>query len=444
MHALMLQPDGKILIGGDFTSFNGTARSRVARLNSDGALDPTFDPGSGASAVIRDIALQLDGKVIVAGEFVFFNGALKMGVARLSSIGILESGFNVDSQPNENINEVRVLSSGKLLIAGEFFMSGVFPDIRNVERLTPNGEIDLTFDGPDSFPVLIDEDEGAVTTMALQADGDILIGGTFCAIDGVGRNRIARLKNVASTPLSINLSVLLDGLYDAGALLMSDQLRTAGLLPSNEPYTSLGYQHIGSGGGEVLQSAALSITGNNAIVDWVVVELRASLNTVWMSQSALLQRDGGVKGMDGLTSISFTTPPGPYYVAVRHRNHLGVMTATPITLSVSTPTLNFTSTATTTYGTAAQKQVDSKMLMWAGDATGNGVVKYTGTTNDRDPLLVAVGSTTPNNALTGQYSRLDTNLDGVVKYTGSANDRDVILTTVGSTTPANSRTQQLP
>jgi len=69
---------------------------------------------------------------------------------------------------------------------------------------------------------------------------------------------------------------------------------------------------------------------------------------------------------------------------------------------------------------------------------------YSGTGNDRDPILLAVGSTTPNNTVTNTYDRRDTNLDGVIKYTGSANDRDIILTNVGSTTPNNTRTQQLP
>ena len=74
----------------------------------------------------------------------------------------------------------------------------------------------------------------------------------------------------------------------------------------------------------------------------------------------------------------------------------------------------------------------------------NSQVKYTGSSNDRDPILVAVGSTTPNNTLSGQYSAKDVNLDGSVKYTGSNNDRDPVLVTVGSTTPNNVRSAQLP
>ena len=84
------------------------------------------------------------------------------------------------------------------------------------------------------------------------------------------------------------------------------------------------------------------------------------------------------------------------------------------------------------------------MVLWAGNTNFDSGIKYTGTGNDRDPVLTAVGSTTPNNAVTNAYSLRDVNLDGLVKYTGSGNDRDPILISVGSTTPNNVRMQQLP
>ena len=81
--------------------------------------------------------------------------------------------------------------------------------------------------------------------------------------------------------------------------------------------------------------------------------------------------------------------------------------------------------------------------MWLGNVTGDGFIKYTGSGNDRDPILVRVGSTTPNNTALGYYVE-DSNLDGTVKYTGSANDRDPILLNVGSTVPSNVKVEQLP
>ena len=122
------------------------------------------------------------------------------------------------------------------------------------------------------------------------------------------------------------------------------------------------------------------------------------------------------------------------------------MTSNPVVLSPTVASVDLTSAATATYGTNARKTsggVFPAQLLWAGDATFNGTVKYTGAGNDRDPILVTVGSTTPNNTVT-LYSTRDVNLNGSVRYTGSGNDRDPILVNVGSTTPNNVRVQQLP
>ena len=81
--------------------------------------------------------------------------------------------------------------------------------------------------------------------------------------------------------------------------------------------------------------------------------------------------------------------------------------------------------------------------MWAGDVARNGVIQYIGSGNDRDPLLVRIGSTQPNNSVSGYYAE-DVNLNGSVVYVGAGNDRDIILVNVGGTTPNNSLNQQLP
>ncbi len=247
----------------------------------------------------------------------------------------------------------------------------------------------------------------------------------------------------------INIAAMLEGPYSNSTGLMSDALRTNFLIPLVEPYTALGYTHVGGGGGEAVSSPAiLNATGNNAIVDWVVVELRNASTpaTRVETRCALLQRDGDVVATDGFSPLRFNAPPANYHLALRHRNHLGVMTLNPIAVSAATPALNFASAGTGTYGTSARKSITGTFpaqVLWAGDVTFNGQVKYTGSGNDRDPILTTVGSTTPNNAVTA-YSTRDVNMNGQVKYTGSSNDRDPILVNVGSTTPNNVRVAQLP
>jgi hypothetical protein len=248
-----------------------------------------------------------------------------------------------------------------------------------------------------------------------------------------------------SQSLSLGIDMALEGPYDSGTGLMSDALRTAGLVPTTEPYSALGYAFVGGGGGEVASASVFTTTGNNAIVDWVVAELRnsATPSTIVASKAALLQRDGDVVGVDGTSPLTFTQPAGNYYVAVRHRNHLGCMTSAAIALSGSLVNVDFKQAGTATYGTSARKDVLGTQVLWAGDVTFNRQIKYTGSGNDRDPILTRIGGTVPTNTVNGYYSE-DVNMTGEVKYTGATNDRDPILVNVGGTIPTNVRDEQLP
>ncbi|MBK8950612.1 MAG: hypothetical protein IPM68_17675 [Flavobacteriales bacterium] len=241
----------------------------------------------------------------------------------------------------------------------------------------------------------------------------------------------------------------------AGALpsgtLMTDALRTANLIPLTEPYTALGHVYAGQPSNLTIPASVLTTTGNDAIVDWMVVELRAeaSPGTVVYSEPVLIQRDGDIVDVSGASiTVRAPVPAGKYYVAVRHRNHLGVMTAGPIWLSgssfVSTVLINFRSALLSVHGVEPRKTVGTVQCLWPGEATGDGVVKYTGGANDRDAVLNAIGGTTPTSTVNNVYDRRDVNLDGNIKYTGAANDRDVILQTIGGTVPTTTRTQQLP
>lgn len=255
----------------------------------------------------------------------------------------------------------------------------------------------------------------------------------------------------ASPSVTLAVKAWLEGpLVTSPALLMHDSLRTRSLIPLTEPYTSLGFTNASGGGGETTTVGVLSVTGSNAIVDWVRIELRSAANpaNVLATRQCLLQRDGDVvSAADGTSNVTMNIPSGSYYVALRHRNHLGCMTASALGLSGSPVTIDLRSPATSTFGTNALKPVSTDLALWAAnaliDAPPPSALRYTGSNNDRDPVLVRVGSTTPNNAANGYYSE-DTNMDGTVKYTGASNDRDPILINVGSTTPNNTRIEQLP
>ncbi|MCB9168856.1 MAG: hypothetical protein H6597_03310 [Flavobacteriales bacterium] len=244
--------------------------------------------------------------------------------------------------------------------------------------------------------------------------------------------------------VKLNIRALLQGPFNSGTGLMDDGLRTNGLVPLGEPYSALGFVQVG-GGNETVTPAVLATTGNDAIVDWVYLQLRdKDDNTlVLATRGALVQRDGDVVDMDGISPVSFAASADNYYLSVFHRNHLGVMTLAPVALNSSAVAIDLTNGSVTTYGMDAQADVGGTRVLWCGDVSGDGTIKYTGAGNDRDPILVAVGGSTPNNTSAG-YLSTDVNMDGLVKYTGSGNDRDPILVNVGSTTPNGIRTEQQP
>ncbi len=172
--------------------------------------------------------------------------------------------------------------------------------------------------------------------------------------------------------------VFLEGPYTGGT--MTDNLRSSNLLPTTEPYSGLSFNHKNGGGGESCPPSAFSTTGNDAITDWLFVELRdpVSPSNVLYTRSALLQRDGDVVDMDGTSPVDFRlVPPGNYYLVIRHRNHLGIMTAGTLALSATPTTVDFTSISTGTWGTNAQRNINGVMAMWTGDADYNGQVQNT-------------------------------------------------------------------
>ena len=115
VQAVVLQPDGKVLIGGDFASYNGYNRSRFARLNSDGSLDQDFNIGTGADLVVNAIALQPDGRVVVVGDFAHFNGVPLRGIARLNADGSIDESFNLGVGFNDSVRLVEVQEDGRIL-----------------------------------------------------------------------------------------------------------------------------------------------------------------------------------------------------------------------------------------------------------------------------------------------------------------------------------------
>jgi hypothetical protein len=273
--------------------------------------------------------------------------------------------------------------------------------------------------------------------------------------NAIGCDSIVTLYLTIIPGVYLNAKAILSGPYVAAAALMHDSLRVNGLIPTTEPYTASPYNKTAVGGssGETVSNAILNVSGSNAIVDWVFIELRdaASNGAVIANKRALIQRDGDiVSSTDGTSPVYFpTVANGNYYVSIKHRNHLGVMSLNAISFSgCSTSSIDFTtSNAVYTSPTAnlpQRKQIGAVYTLWSGDANNNKNVKYNGLSNDKQGLIYTIGISTPNNTVSGVYRVEDVNMDGKIRYTNTDNDKSVILNNVGVSTPNNLYFQHTP
>lgn len=188
---IVIQPDGKILIGGFFSTVGGETRNNIVRLNSDGSLDPTFNPLSGFSHEVTALALQADGKVLVGGLFTtfdfFFGGlqASRQGIARLNADGSLDTGFNPGTGlagstgiGQRQVHKVIVQPDGKVLVAGHFSIYNGDSRLLLL-RLNADGTLDNTFDANANFSMGLAGFYGQIFDMELLSDGKILIAGNY-------------------------------------------------------------------------------------------------------------------------------------------------------------------------------------------------------------------------------------------------------------------------
>lgn len=139
-----IQTDGKILVGGFFTSYSGISANRIVRLNTDGSIDPTFAYGAGFNSTVLTIALQNDGKILIGGNFTTYSGLTSNRIIRLNTNGTIDNTFSVGSGFNYDLMMITIQNDGKILCGGRFgSYSGVTAN--NLIRLNTDGSIDNSF-----------------------------------------------------------------------------------------------------------------------------------------------------------------------------------------------------------------------------------------------------------------------------------------------------------
>ncbi len=312
VHSLALQPDGRIVVAGEFSELQDGVRTRIARLNRDGSLDGTFLPSAWVNSTVFDTAVQGDGRIVIAGQFTEVNGIARRYLARFRSNGSLDPIFDPGTGPNSSVYTVLVLPGGDLLIGGAFtqigpdpqpYLARIYPDgtrnpefilavngavrdlvptpdgrviavgdftqvggraLNRVARFSPEGELDEAFD-PGSGP------NSSVYAAVVQPDGRILLGGAFSAVNGTPRSHLCRLEPDGMPDIGFrgmaNAPVETLALQADGRLLVGGHFTQSGSTPAGRLMRLLGDGtldptfDIGAGANGIVRTLAIELDG---------------------------------------------------------------------------------------------------------------------------------------------------------------------------------------
>jgi uncharacterized delta-60 repeat protein len=306
VRALALQADGNILVGGDFTGVGSAAAGRLARLLPTGALDPAFNVGSGANAPVRAVLVQADGRIVVAGDFTSFNGQPANYLVRLNANGSIDGTFRTGpapSGPNSQVYALAAAGDGKIYIGGWFGAVDGQPASR-IARLLANGHLDPSFSsqgGVGQGTEASNQDpyrpgtitSGSVNALLVTAGGRLIVGGDFNTAAGRPAYRLAAFEPNGSV------------IRDFGNLLPANGAVTALLAQSADQIVVAGTFSLL--GGEI--RAGLARINANGVIDpsfvAPVLEGQATLNLqalAGQSDGSLLIA-GNFPGLSGATQV---------------------------------------------------------------------------------------------------------------------------------------------
>ena len=251
------------------------------------------------------------------------------------------------------------------------------------------------------------------------------------AVDSDG-DSIPDYRDPVNDLAAIQVRVMLQGAFDGTTNMMADDLRSASLIPVNQPYNDAVF---GYDGAETASAAVMQVTGDDAVVDWVLVELRDKTDnaSVVARRAALVQRDGDVvDSITGSKTLQLAgVAPDDYYVSIRHRNHLGVMASDLVRVLFTPPLVDFSSISTAVYGDDARTTYQSTALLWAGNADSNNKLIANGPGQDSailigQVLLDAGNASLSNNYILKGYRNADLSMDGNTIVAGPGNDLNLL------------------
>jgi uncharacterized delta-60 repeat protein len=284
VYAIAVLPSGKILIGGSFASIGGEAINNIARLNADGSLDPSFDALLDTNIVFA-VHVQPDGKILIGGNFTEVDGVNQRKIARLNPDGSRDMSFASHSGTSDSVYAIALQDDGQIIIGGNFGSvgpSGATVSRERIARLDANGNVDGAF-----YPLL----DGEVRAIAMQPDGKIVIGGSFVRANSPGSanamGRLARLNADGSTDVAFNPD-------SGGNLVKTVALQPDGSILFGGRFNGFGRQRIAR------LNADFSLDGS-------FVPSVTSTSFPQEVNSLVIQPDGKIVLGGGFTTVNDTT-----------------------------------------------------------------------------------------------------------------------------------------
>lgn len=228
--ALAVQSDGKVVVGGEFTTFNGTTGvNYISRLNANGTLDTAFKTaiGTAANNYVRALALNTDGTIVLGGEFTTLNGSSVGRIAKLSTSGALDTAFrtNTGTGFNDAIKAIVIQSDGKIVVGGYFSTFNGTSVPTGIARLNADGTLDTTFSTNAGAGT-----NGYVTSLGFLSTGEIIVGGSFSTFKGTTLYHLAKLATTGTPDATFtsNVTTKLDGMVNALSIQAGDRIVLGG------------------------------------------------------------------------------------------------------------------------------------------------------------------------------------------------------------------------
>lgn len=327
---------GKVLIGGSFSQYNGTAITNLARLNADGSLDSTFNPGlgSGPNGAVRALSVQVSGQVLVGGTFSSFNGIAANNLARLNTDGTLDTNFlaAIGSGANNDVQGLLTQPDNRIVVVGEFTeFDGVTRN--HITRLMPTGGIDPTI----NFGTGANGDMDAVVIQP--ADGKLVVGGAFTEYDGQPYGGVVRIDGGSMTGSG-------DFTFETGQYYVNENavvapitiLRTGGTSGTNPDFTgnvTVNFATVGGGSavpntnylmvntnvvfpeGEVLETVLVPVLDDGVVTPTLTVQMAlsnpmppAGLTNQTTATLNIINVDSAVTLSNAFPTVSKNVPTG--------------------------------------------------------------------------------------------------------------------------------------